>query len=432
MKLQASEKQKFWWLIALVAIIASIFGTLSVYNFLKRSEQNLDISVNPDEQPVTVNAVAAGGELQPKDEVIKLFPPTSTAMNARVEQLLVKVGDRVKAGQIIAILDSRARQEAALSTAQARVTVQQANLNKVLAGAPTGEINARKADIEALKAEKQGQIKAQQASIKRLESELQGENLAQTAIIERLIAESQNATSECARYQKLYQSGAIATQQVEIKCLQQETVEKRLREAQVNLKRTINSGNQQLAEADATLRRSMETLQQQQIQAVANLEQTAEVRPVNIVVAQAELQRAIAEVKQAQAELENAYVRSPSSSQVIRIHTRPGEIVSNQGIVSLGDTKQMYVKAEVYESDIGKVRIGQKAKITSNSLANTLQGTVEEIGLEIGKKDVLSNDPILDVDARVVGVKIRLNSTDSKQVGNLTNLKVKVVIDITK
>ncbi|BAZ13903.1 DevB family ABC exporter membrane fusion protein [Calothrix sp. NIES-4071] len=432
MKLQASDKQKFWWLIALVAIVTSIFGTFNLYNFLTNREQNKYLSPNFYEQPVTVNAVAAEGELQPKDEVIKLFPPTSTAMNARVERLLVKVGDRVKAGQIIAILDSRARLEAALQTVKARVTVQQANLNKVLAGAPTGDINAHKANIEAIKAEKQGQITAQQATIKRLESELQGENLAQTAMIERLMAELENAKSECARYQKLYQNGTIATQQVEIKCLQQETAIKRLQEAQMNLKRTINSGSQQIAEAKATLKRSIETLQQQQIEATANLEQTAEVRPVNIMLAQAELQRAIAEVKQAQVELENAYVRSPSSSQVIRIHTRPGEIVSNEGIVSLGNTQEMYVKAEVYESDISQVRIGQKVKITSNSLTNTLQGTVEEIGLEIGKKDILSNDPIFDTDARVVEVKIRLNPTGSKQVANLTNLKVKVIINTTK
>lgn len=228
MKLQASDKQKLWWLILFVGITTSIFSTFTIYNFLSNREQLKNVSSTAYEQPVTVNAVAAEGELQPKDEVIQLFPPTSTAVSPRVERLLVKVGDRVKAGQIIAILDSRTRLEAALKTAQARVTVQQANLNKVKAGAPTGEINARKANIEAIKAEKQGQITAQQATIKRLESELQGEHLAQTATVERLIAELQNATSECYRYRKLYQNGAIATQQVEVKCLQQVSATKRL------------------------------------------------------------------------------------------------------------------------------------------------------------------------------------------------------------
>lgn len=341
---------------------------------------------------------------------------------------MVKVGDRVKAGQIIAILDSRTRLEAVLKTAQARVTVQQANLNKVKAGAPVGEINARKANIEAIKAEKLGQITAQQATIKRLESELQGENLAQTATVERLMAELQNATSECYRYKKLYQNGAIATQQVEVKCLQQLSTTKRLQEAQMNLKRTINSGSKQIEEAKAILQRTVETLSQQKIEATANLEQAAEVRPVNIAIALSELQRTIAEVKQAQAELENAYVRSPSSSQVIKIHTRPGEIVSNKGIVALGDTEQMYVTGEVYESDIGKVRISQKAKITSSSLTNTLQGTVEEIGLEIGKKDVLSSDPVADIDASVAiaspSTSIPEHSTNWAIIGAATFLGV--------
>jgi len=49
--------------------------------------------------------------------------------------------------------------------------------------------------------------------------------------------------------------------------------------------------------------------------------------------------------------------------------------------------------------------------------------------LEIGKKDVLGTDPVADVDSRVVEVKIRLDSTDSKLVAGLTNLAVKFVID---
>jgi HlyD family secretion protein len=92
----------------------------------------------------------------------------------------------------------------------------------------------------------------------------------------------------------------------------------------------------------------------------------------------------------------------------------------------------MYVRAEVYETDITKVRIGQRAKIQSDGIygiLGDLQGTVAEIGLSIGKKDVLGTDPVADVDARVVEVKICLDSKDSQQVAGLTNLQVKAVIN---
>ncbi|MEY3305552.1 MAG: hypothetical protein RLZZ139_3925, partial [Cyanobacteriota bacterium] len=57
--------------------------------------------------PVKSNTVTALGRLEPQGEVIKLSA-NSTNSN-RLEKLLVKEGDRVQVGQVIAILDSRDR-----------------------------------------------------------------------------------------------------------------------------------------------------------------------------------------------------------------------------------------------------------------------------------------------------------------------------------
>jgi HlyD family secretion protein len=90
----------------------------------------------------------------------------------------------------------------------------------------------------------------------------------------------------------------------------------------------------------------------------------------------------------------------------------------------------MMVVAEVYESDIGKIRVGQKATIQSESGAfdRELKGTVSEVGRQISKKDVLSSDPAADVDVRVVEVQILLTPEDSRRVANLTYAKVLVKI----
>jgi ABC exporter DevB family membrane fusion protein len=159
------------------------------------------------------------------------------------------------------------------------------------------------------------------------------------------------------------------------------------------------------------------------------LNAVAEVRPVDVQIAQAEVQEAQATIKRAQAELDLAYVRSPKEGQILKIHTWPGELVDREGIVELGQTDQMYVTAEVYETDISKVRLGQKATIKSNGILGDLQGTVDEIGLKIGQKDVLGTDPVADADARVVEVKIRLNANDSQKIANFTNLQVNVIIN---
>jgi HlyD family secretion protein len=90
----------------------------------------------------------------------------------------------------------------------------------------------------------------------------------------------------------------------------------------------------------------------------------------------------------------------------------------------------MYAVAEVYETDIAKVRNGQRATVSSPVFAGTLEGTVARIGKQIGKKDVLNTDPAADTDARVVEVRIRLAPESSKKVAALTNLQVEVKINI--
>jgi hypothetical protein len=55
---------------------------------------------------------------------------------------------------------------------------------------------------------------------------------------------------------------------------------------------------------------------------------------------------------------------------------------------------------------------------------------VTEIGLQIGKKDVLGTDPAADSDVRVVEVKISLDADSSQKVRTLTNLQVNVIIHL--
>ena len=75
-----------------------------------------------------------------------------------------------------------------------------------------------------------------------------------------------------------------------------------------------------------------------------------------------------ASVKQAKAEHDLTYVKSPIEGKVLKVHPKAGEVVPTSGIVEIGKTSQMYVVAEVYQTDIDKVRVGQKATITSTVL----------------------------------------------------------------
>ena len=128
----------------------------------------------------------------------------------------------------------------------------------------------------------------------------------------------------------------------------------------------------------------------------------------------------------AQAELDLSLVRAPIAGQVLAINARAGERRGSEGIVELGRTSEMYAVAEVYETDISRVRAGQRATITSPALPEPLTGRVEQVGLQVGKMDVLDTDPVAKTDARVVEVKIRLDDAPDSPL--LTYLHVKVEI----
>ena len=158
------------------------------------------------------------------------------------------------------------------------------------------------------------------------------------------------------------------------------------------------------------------------------MERIQEVRPVDIQVAQAEVDNALAAVRQAQADLDLSIVLAPQAGHILEIHARPGEMVDNRGIVELGETARMEVVAEVYQTNIEEVEIGQTASVTGDAFTGELEGKVVRIGSQVSQQDIFSAESGSDVDRRVVEVRIELSPEDSEEVRNLTNLQVQVTI----
>lgn len=134
-----------------------------------------------------------------------------------------------------------------------------------------------------------------------------------------------------------------------------------------------------------------------------------------------------ADLARARAELAQAHIYSPLDGQVLRVHAREGERVGPEGVVELGKTDHMFAIAEIYEEDVSRVRIGQRAIVTSPALPAPLSGSVDWIHLAVAKQDAIGNDPAARKDARVVEVEVRLD--DSRAAAALTNLQVDVVIE---
>ncbi|WP_414543705.1 biotin/lipoyl-binding protein [Nostoc sp. CCY0012] len=376
-----------------------------------------------------IKTVTALGRLEPKGTVIKLSAPASS-QGSRVEQLLVKEGDQVKTGQAIAILDNRDRLQAALQEAEAGVKIAQINLAKIQQGAKVGEIQAQKAEMGRIQAQTLGDKRQQTETVTRLEVQWQGDKTAQQATINKLEAELKNSEVEFQRYQQLYSEGAISQSLFDSKRLSVDIITQQLREARAILNRIDGTGRQQITEAQTVLARIQATGSQQVNVASATLDKIGEVRPVDVAGAKAEVNRAVAVAKQAKANLDQAYVKAPQDGVIFDILTRSGEIVSNDGIIEMGQTNQMYAVVEIYQSDVSKVQPQQRVRISSNSLPGELVGTVDWVGWKVQRQNIINSDPTENIDSRVVEAHVKLDAASSQKAAKFTNLQVKAVIEL--
>ena len=363
---------------------------------------SLDRSQNAEAQTKTrikqPKQVVALGKLTPKGEVIKLS--VANAEDSRVNQILVDEGDRVKKDQVIAILQGFENSQRNLEEAEKEVELTQARLAQVQAGES-----------------KQAQLAAQQANISRLESQLRNETAERHAAIASAKAQLKQAQLTYDRNRSLQQQGAVSIQAFD------------------QTKEGLDMAQATLNERLAQLGNTQQTLKQEITQERENLAQLQEIRPVDLKVAELEVEKATIAVAKIKADLEDTKVKVPISGQILRINTRVGEQVNTEeGIVELGRTDEMYAIAEVYETDIGKVKIGQPATVSSEygGFTGKLKGSVEHLGLQVGTKELSATseeDPTQDENSRIVEVKIRLNPVDSQKVSSLTNMQVRVEIN---
>ncbi|MBE9009224.1 HlyD family efflux transporter periplasmic adaptor subunit [Pseudanabaenaceae cyanobacterium LEGE 13415] len=373
-----------------------MLGSIALCSSCQVQAQNS--TPQPSVTPVSdATNVVALGKLEPEGGIIKIS--VANAQDSRVNQILVKEGDRVQANQVIAVLQGQDRVKQQLNDAQANVAIKQAQLRRVQQGDT-----------------KPGELEAQRAAIAELEARLRTETTQKSAVIAETTATLNNAKLQYQRTRSLFQQGAVSRSSID------------------NAQAEFDKATAAVAQAKADLDNTHSTLQAQLTKARATLDQLQQIRPTDVEVAKAELEQALIQVQQRQAELSDTQVRVPVAGQILRINTQVGEQVNTQeGIVELGQTKQMYVTAEVYETDITRVKKGQTATITSEygGFKENVKGIVDQVGFQIGKTQLQQDTTKLntDINSRVVEVKLRLSPEDSAKVASLSGMQVRVRID---
>lgn len=330
-------------------------------------------------------AVAALGRIEPHSETIEV----GAAIAGLVEELLVEEGQRVARGDTLGHLDSYRERVAERDQQAARLEEARAML---AAEAMLGEarIAAAKLLLRQTHEIYPLRIAAQQAKIALLSAELDNSRdiLGERETLQmRAVGSRRNVDDQRTMVRKNEEEIAIA--------------------------------RAELARLEAEQR--MEAL-------VAGVELQREEAALGRARAAVGLSSIEKDVALAEARLGRTIIRAPIDGQILKIVTQAGERVSEAPILQMGDLDTMHAVAEVYETDIGLVRIGQLATISSRSLPRALSGRVVQIGQLIFKNDVLDVDPSADADARVVEVRIAIDEGDL--VEQLTNLTVDIVIDL--
>ena len=129
-----------------------------------------------------------------------------------------------------------------------------------------------------------------------------------------------------------------------------------------------------------------------------------------------------------EAELQRSYIRAPVNGRVLEVLVRPGELMGETGVLELGRVDHMHAIAEVYETDIRFVQVGQKATVRSPAFGKDISGRVKSVRQKVQKMDEIGTDPAARKDARIVEVVIELD--DSGPAASLTNLQVDVLIHL--
>lgn len=127
------------------------------------------------------------------------------------------------------------------------------------------------------------------------------------------------------------------------------------------------------------------------------------------------LSAARAEVEVTEALLDKTRIRAGAAGTVLQLNAKLGEMVApspEQPLVFLGDMSVLRVKAEVEESDVAKVKVGQKAFVrTSSYPGRDFEGRVAALAPSLAPPRIGFRGPRRATDVEVLEVTIELDGS---------------------
>jgi multidrug efflux pump subunit AcrA (membrane-fusion protein) len=94
-------------------------------------------------------------------------------------------------------------------------------------------------------------------------------------------------------------------------------------------------------------------------------------------------------------------------------------------LYTIADSSNLFVRAEVDESDAGKVKIGMPATITSDAFpGRKITGNINKIAWRVGRKQVHSDNPAEMADKKVLEAEIPIPLDPQLRIGMAMDVKI--------
>jgi multidrug resistance efflux pump len=313
-------------------------------------------------------------------------------VGGRIDQVLVREGDSVEAGQVLITFDDK---ELAASLAQSR-----ANAEKAQRGYRAEEIAEARAAAEQAKAEYD----------QRKNGYRQEDIDAAQADLERASADEVRARLDAQRYDTLAQKDLVSKQQRDT--------------ADANWKMSLAQVSNYQHKLDELKRgyrpEEIAASEARYLQTSATYEKLLHGNRAE------DIDAAKAALAYDEARYRERQVLAPAAASVEVLDVRPGDLIApNTPVATLLERDQIYVRIYIPETQIGKVHLGQRAQIRVDSFPNQVfDGAVEQINqqAEFLPRNVQTVEERVH---QVFGVKVRIDdSSHNVRAGMAADVKL--------
>ena len=266
-------------------------------------------------------------------------------IGGRVETIVVREGDNVRKGDLLARLSSE-QEMARLREAQARAAGARRRLEQAAKAIPTLEqrLAANRLVEAQARQDAPGRVAQAEAQVSALKSELA-----------RVMADEEQVRNDAERYARLAARGAVSRQMAE------QYASRRLA-AQAAVEAVLK----QIAAAEAAVTTARAALQNPEIRQAESGTLVRQMEEARAAVAFAEAEVAAAEAgrQRVEADVAELELRAPVDATVITRAAEPGRVVApGATVMTLVDLGRLYLRGYIPEGRIGLVKVAQQAEV---------------------------------------------------------------------